>query len=391
MSTTSRKVGYVTIGSASDVRAWSGLNAHILQALRDAGLEVAVADNLGAPRRFLSRLKGRIYRSFSNKTYSLDRDRAIALQWAQEAARRLSTQGDVPLVVSTGTIPIAQLPERYSTAIWADATFHSLRTTYPGYDKLCHDSVTSGEWLEKRAFDRSNLICFSSQWAATDAANYYGVPAHKLAVIPYGANCPPAYPDETAAIAGVRSRSRSLCRLVFVGVEWERKGGPLVLETARRLHDQGIPIRLSLMGCNPPPGTALPDYVENAGFLNKQVPADWEKWDTLMRSAHFLILPSIADCTPVALAEASAYALPSLARNVGGVSSVVRHGTNGLLFTPDADAGAYSDAIARLWQDPAAYEELALSSHREWTAHLRWDVAGKRFAERLTASMLCNA
>src|SRR5687768_7195311 len=121
------KTGYVTVESATDVRAWSGLNAHILQALRDAGLEMVVADELGPPELLWPRLKARVYYRWLGKSYFLDRDRAVARRWSREAARRLSIQGNIRMVVSTGTIPIAQLPSRYQTVIWSDATFHSLR------------------------------------------------------------------------------------------------------------------------------------------------------------------------------------------------------------------------------------------------------------------------
>ena len=333
------KTAYVTVGSATDVRAWSGLNTHIVQALRDAGLDMLVADNLGPAKLLWPRLKARIYHRWLGESYSLDRDRPVAWRWSREAARRLATQGDIQTVVSTGTIPVAQLPAKYQTVIWSDATFHSLRSTYPGFEKLCRSSIRSGDWLEKRAYDRSALICFSSQWAAADAANYYGVPDKKLAVIPYGANCPAVYRDATAAMNSVRSRSRSQCRLVFVGLDWERKGGPLVLDIARRLHDGGVPVHLSLAGCAPPASLGLPDWSECLGFLNKQVPADWRKWDALLREAHFLLVPSTAECYGLVYAEASAYAISSLARNVGGVPSVVRHGVNGFLFSNKRRSG----------------------------------------------------
>lgn len=379
----SAKTGYVTVESATDVRAWSGLNAHILQALREAGLDMVVADNLGPAKLLWPRLKARIYHRWLGKSYSLDRDQAVARRWSQQAARRLATQGNCQTVVSTGTIPIAQLPAQYQTVIWSDATFHSLRSTYPGFKMLCRSSIKSGDWLEQRAFDRSALICFSSEWAAADAAAYYSVPEHKLAVIPYGANCPPAYPDEATAIANVRSRSRSQCRLVFIGVDWERKGGPLVLETAQRLHDRGIPVHLTLAGWAPPANLPLPRWVECSGFLNKQIPSDCQKWDALLRGAHFLIVPSTAECYGLVYAEASAYGVPSVARNVGGVSSVVRHGRNGLLFTVTEGAEAYATAVAGLWHDPCAYEQLALTSYREWKQRLNWQVAGRRLTDQI--------
>lgn len=373
------------MGSASDVRAWSGLNTHILHALQAAGLQTVVVDDLESPQLYWPRLKARIGRRWLGKSFPLDRDRSIARRWSEEAARRLASHADVKCVVSPGTIPIAQLPVRYQTVIWADATFHSLRTTYSGFERLARASIESGDWIEQRAYDRSVMVCFSSEWAAADAASFYGVPAHKLAVIPYGANCPPAYADLNAAHSSVRARARTECRLVFIGMDWERKGGTLVLEAAHQLRYQGVPVHLSLVGGAPPPNVMLPPWIEKVGFLNKQMRSDWEKWDALLRNAHFLILPSIADCTPIVFSEAAAYAVPSLARDVGGVSSVVRDGANGFLFPVSEGAGAYVDLITKLWRDTVTYEKIAISSYLEWEQRLNWLVAGRQFVDRLQA------
>lgn len=385
---TKTRIGYVTVDSAADVRAWSGLNVHILQALRDAGLDMIVADDLIAPDLWLPSLKAKLWRRWFDASYALDRDPSIARWWSREAACRLAEQGDVRIVVSTGTGPIAHLPDKYATAIWSDATFHALRSTYPELGRISRSSIRSGDEIERRAYRRARLVCFASDWAAADAACYYGVPEQKIAVVPFGANCPPAYPDEAAAVAGIRARSRGRCHLLFVGVSWERKGGALVLETAQRLHDRGIPVRLSVVGCTPPAGLALPDWVECRGFLNKQVPADFECWDALLRTAHFLMVPSTAECYGLVYAEASAYAVPSIARDVGGVASVVKQGANGWLFPADGRAGAYAEFIERLWNDAPGHERLALTSYREWVERLNWGVAGKRFVQALAAKSL---
>jgi glycosyltransferase involved in cell wall biosynthesis len=75
--------------------------------------------------------------------------------------------------------------------------------------------------------------------------------------------------------------------------------------------------------------------------------------------------------------------LPSLARDVGGVSSAVQDGRNGFLFPASAPASAYVERIRQLLDDPSAYEQLARSSHDEFSNRLNWDTTGAALCDLL--------
>lgn len=96
----------------------------------------------------------------------------------------------------------------------------------------------------------------------------------------------------------------------------------------------------------------------------------------LIGGAHFLLLPTRADCSPVVFAEASAWGTPSLAPDVGGVGELVVDGVNGRLLEQGAGPEKYASAILAGFEDPTAYRELALSSRREYERRLNWKTAG---------------
>ncbi len=381
----SARLGYVINGSATSLASWSGLNVSILGALRQNGAEVVVADNLTGAVPLVPRLR-RIAHRLAGQRYLLERDTSVVRAWAGAGARVLAQAGDVGTVVLTGAIPGVELPARYDLAIWADATFHALRRTYPGHDRLAPASIRSGDTLERRAFERARVVCFASEWAADDAVRVYGVDAGKVHVVPFGAICDAAYANDADAAAAIGSRGREALHLVFSGVDWHRKGGSLVLETAALLHRDGIPVRVTIAGCTPPADVRLPAYVEVAGFLDKQDAGQFAQWDRLMRRAHLLFVPSRADCFGLVYAEASAYAVPSVASDVGGVASAVRAERNGVLLPSTALASQYAAAIAELWHDRRAYERLALASFIEWQSRLNWGVAGRTFLDLLAPS-----
>ena len=378
---------YLTIDSATDVRAWSGLNLNIHTAIENAGMDLhPVADNLVAKHTLLPRIISKSWRLF-NRSYLLERNRSIARQWSRHADLIISKEPKVFTVISTGSIAIAQLPRHYKTAIWADATFHSLRSTYPGFEKLSPSSISSGDYLESVAYKRASLICFASEWAANDAADFYKVPRSKLAVVPFGANCDRVFETESAAASWVAAKNYAKCHILFVGVDWNRKGGPLVLEAARNLHSLGLPVTLSVVGCSVPDGEATAEWVNQYGFLNKQNPEDFAKLDELFKSAHILCVPSIAECFGLVYAEASAYAVPSIARDVGGVSSAIQTNRNGVLLPRQTNAADLAALIKSVWHDRSLYMNLAVNSYREWSDRLNWTTAGESFVKNLRSTL----
>ncbi len=59
--------------------------------------------------------------------------------------------------------------------------------------------------------------------------NIYGIARQKIRVVPFGANCDSPFSDESEAAAAVARRDWSVIRLVFVGVDWQRKGGDMAV------------------------------------------------------------------------------------------------------------------------------------------------------------------
>ncbi|MDF2142050.1 glycosyltransferase [Paenirhodobacter sp. CAU 1674] len=168
-------------------------------------------------------------------------------------------------------------------------------------------------------------------------------------------------------------------RLIMVGGDWVRKGGPQAVAVAHTLQDRGIPVELHVVGAKLPEG--LPDYVIGHGYVRKDDPKSWARFRALMEQAHFSILPTRADCCAVVLAEAAAFAVPALATRVGGDEAAVLEGETGYLFALDADPGDYCDKIEALITAPEAYAALCHSAYRAFHAELIWAKAGEQSAQ----------
>lgn len=377
------RIAYVTVGKADDLHEWSGLNAAIRQSLIQQGCEVENVDQLGTAYPLALRLRRRLCASFLGSTYALERSPKVVSEWSRIATERVMQLPRLDAVVSTSTLPVAFLESTAPLAIWADATFHSLRSTYPGYASYARASIDEGDRVERAALGRASLVCYASAWAADDAVGYYGVSKRKTRVIPFGANCESPFSSEVEAASFVSRRDWSVVRFAFVGVDWHRKGGDLAVAVVRRLNEQGTKSVLSVVGCRPPLAVEDLPYVECLGFLSKKSPLEQERLNAVMLQSHFLMLPTLAECFGLVFAEASAYALPSVARAVGGVASAVRHGHTGLLLPADADVDAYCEALQPLIRDRVRYATMCVEAYRNYADRLNWEVAGARFVSEL--------
>jgi glycosyltransferase involved in cell wall biosynthesis len=235
----------------------------------------------------------------------------------------------------------------------------------------------NGHNAEWRALQRCDLIIMSSQWAIDSAVNDYGVDPARTALVSFGANMAVDWTGQDVE-AFIADRPSDICRLLFIGVDWQRKGGPAALAVAEELERRGIDVELTVVGCEPEYEGAAPRFVNALGFGHKNQPEGAARLAELLRRSHFLILPTRADCTPIVFNEAASFGLPSLTRKTGGVPSVIEDGVNGLLFDLDAPASACADAVQRLLNEPEAYAALARSTFAEYERRLNWVMASRR-------------
>jgi glycosyltransferase involved in cell wall biosynthesis len=319
-----------------------------------------------AKKQFYARLHGQIYLP--------NHDLAVVRGFARQAARAVARL-PVDVVFSPGTLPIAYLDSRRPIVFWTDSTFAGMIDFYPEFTNLCQETLRSGHALEAAALERAALAVYSSEWAAESAKQVYGA-GEKVHVVPFGANIEAA-PDLPTVRAMIANRSSTVCTLLFLGATWFRKGGDIAVEITRQLNAAGIPSELLVVGRVPPRAGPLPSFVRFGGVMGHSSPLRLGKLQELMAQSHFLLLPTRADCTPVAFSEANAFGVPVVTSRVGGIASIIHDGVNGIALDRTATIADYRDFIAQNFLDQRAYRELALASFHEYETRLNWTVAGR--------------
>ena len=374
------RIACASIYDAQDPAAFGGRVYESLQSIRRRvdRLYFLGPLNTGAYKPIL-RVKGKYYRHVQRKTYFPERDRLSVRSYARQLSKRLSkVEADIVFSPeSPYSQPIAYLECAQPIVIWTDATFAGASRLYDEYrpENLCRESFRDAIENERAALTRAAALIYSSDWAAQTAIHEYAVSPDKISVIPFGPASDIGIANVEEARAIIDARPRDRCRLLFVGLDWVRKGGSTVLEVARRLNAGGLKTELSIIGSYPDLRETLPKFAQTLGYISRASIDGANKLNELFMRSHFLFLPTRADCTPLVFSEASAFAVPSLATNVGGISTVVRSGVTGQTFPLDADPDEYCGYISNLFANYGSYRELALSSFAEFKQRLNNEVA----------------
>ena len=380
------KLAYVTTYDArslSGANEWSGLGYYISQALQQQGIDLAYLGPLKEEFRtnLPQKLKRCYYKLFNGKHYERDADPIIVRDYARQIAKLLPlTNADI--VFSATSRPIAYLECKQPIVFWGDATVNRLANFYPQYQNMCQESLQSWHMMEKLALERCQLAIYASDWAARSAIEDYGTDPAKVKVVPFGANV-----DSHRSLSEIKetisARSSTCCKLLFLGVDWERKGGKIALQVTEKLNQLGINTELTVVGCEPIVAGKLPSCVRPLGFISKSTSEGRATLDRLLAESHFLIVPSMAECYGIVFCEANSFGVPCISRKVGGIPTIVKANINGNLFDFDTEIDRYCDYIYHLFTNYDDYKKLALSSFHEYESRLNWSVAGKSLKQLL--------
>lgn len=145
------------------------------------------------------------------------------------------------------------------------------------------------------------------------------------------------------------------------------------MDAYKLLKQQGFQCQLTIIGSKPM--EPIEDKnVTIIPWLDKSKPEDINIYHDILRNSYFLVLPTEFDAFGIVFCEASAYGVPSIAANVGGVSQPIKEGKNGFLLPPEATAKDYADRIRSIFEDQEGYTALRISSRAEFEKRLNWNV-----------------
>ncbi|PZV15455.1 MAG: group 1 glycosyl transferase [Pseudanabaena sp.] len=381
-------IAYVTTYDASRLKGsneWSGTGYYIAKAIKNQSISLDYFGPLREPKGLnnIRRLKRLYYKYMEQSNYQSDSDIRTLRYYAEQVSKKLhSSQKQIDVIFSATVNPIAYLEASKPIVFWADATFANIKDFYPIYTNLSDSVLRDWHQMEKLALQKAKIAIYSSDWAAQSAIHDYGADPTRVKVIPFGSNVNSPFNHETIKDV-IDARPTDRCKLLFLGVDWFRKGGNVAYEVAKKLNRSGLKTELTIIGCPPILDEPIPDFVRPLGFISKATPEGQDRISQILLESHFLILPTIADCTPIVFAEANSLGVPCLSTTVGGVPTMIRNGFNGQLFSTESNIADYCDYITNLFANYGDYKNLALSAFNEYDSRLNWGFAGQQVKQLL--------
>lgn len=319
-----------------------------------------------------TRFKWFYYKWVKGQNYYIWSDKLVCKENGNQINKQLGSNYDI--ILCTETLFIApNLQTDIPLVLWIDSPLFALINLYSYFTELCEETKQDIYSLESQAMNKAKLIIVSSDWAKQTITDLYRISDTKIKVIPRGANLRMTVHTESDIHRLVKERiNNTVCRILFFGVDWERKGGDIALQVVTELNKRGIPSVLVVIGCSPHISS---EYIECHGFINKFKDGQSKIID-LISSCHFLLLPTKGDTNPHVFSEANAFAVPAFSTNIMGIPSVIKDGINGYTFNPDASIEEYCQVIIDYFMDKDKHERLAKSSFNEYKTRLNWEVAG---------------
>lgn len=349
------KIGFLSLLNPFDIRYWSGTLFQITKQFPLHQIEWIGEGWLEQISRYSSTNKGHFYiekyaevlgRLLSERLKNIDTDLLLVRDNSLGAYLKL----DIPMLFI------------------GDTTANEMKGYFNVKEKA-HSLIV--DKVEKDFLEKVDTIIYSSQWAAQDAISYYNISPQKIHIVEFGANIP--HPEKYQI-----EIDTSVCNLVFIGRNWEKKGGEKVLAAFKKLKADDVSCTLTLIGSTPSDISGGEHDLTIIPSLDKSKPEDLSRMQEILYKSHFLVLPTEFDAFGIVFCEASAYGIPSIAANVGGVSQPVREGMNGFLLPDNATAEEYAEKIKSIFSDKESYLKLRMSSRREYENRLNWDVWGEK-------------
>jgi glycosyltransferase involved in cell wall biosynthesis len=380
------KIAYLTSRDPHDRRSWSGLIYYIAQALQKHSGEVLywhVNPSLLFKANLIRKLARESSQFLLKKQYTSSF--FLSKSFAKAGNHWLAEQSVDVIVAPDGAIETAFLETEIPIVLVGDSTFSLLFDGYPGFSNLMERSVYEIKTIQDLALKKASAIIYSSAWAARSAIQDYATDPRKIHVVPFGANL-----DESPAREIALARKKSdRCRLLFLGVEWVRKGGDIAFETLLKLEEMGFRAELIVCGCNPPKAFSH-ERMRVIPFLNKNDERQRKELERLFMLTDFLLVPTRNECYGLVFCEANAFGIPIITSNTGGVPEVVRDGENGFLLPLSARGDAYAEVIAKIYRDDERYAQLVQASRAAFETRLNWEAWGVGFTKILVDLLDCK-
>jgi glycosyltransferase involved in cell wall biosynthesis len=297
--------------------------------------------------------------SFGFRALTLNGD--VDLVHVHSHPTKIHSKRRVPIVMSAGSSHYINVRDYEK---WGERKirrrYHLARTIYRPLG--IHDELLNA--------DRVARIYTFSNWAR-EIYLRHGLPGERVDVIAPGFDVPPL-PE--------RKAEREQVNFLFIGREFARKGGPLVVEAFARLRETHKHVSLTLITRDAErvksvAGVTVHPFMNRARLYGEIYPA-----------ADVFVMPTEAEGWGFTNAEAMSFALPVISTRISAIPEIVEHGVTGLLVEP-GDGEALWRAMRQCADSAELREALGRRGRERFIANFSRDVFRGKLLDFYMAAM----
>ena len=249
--------------------------------------------------------------------------------------------------------------------VYTDHT-HLTNLYYPG---VTRKDLASPAWIEKeRSIYANARVTFTmASHVARSLHEHYGIDESRIQCVRAGANA------EASDFSALDERRYASKNILFVGIDWERKGGPQLLRAFEKVLIRHPDATLAIVGSSPPVSTPGCQVI---GKVPLEAVAEH------YRRASIFCMPTRNEPQGMVFMEAFEHRLPIVATTIGAIPDLIQDGVSGYLVDPDA-----VDALARrldeLLSDPEKCRAMGHAGFEHVKTHYTWERTGQLIGERI--------
>ncbi|MCB9420717.1 MAG: glycosyltransferase family 4 protein [Ardenticatenaceae bacterium] len=201
--------------------------------------------------------------------------------------------------------------------------------------------------VNRELFQGAYRIIPWSNWVKDSLINDYAVPEHKITVIPPGV-------DLSVWQYFNKEQSDGPMRILFIGGDFYRKGGEILVKAFENLPD-GI-AELVLVTRSEIPAQ------KNIHVYNDMTPNS-PQLIKLCQTCDIFVLPTNAEAFGIAAVEASAMGLPVIGTAVGGLTDIVKHNQTGFVINP-GDTSSLTNYLLEMAEDTEKRQQFGREARK---------------------------
>jgi glycosyltransferase involved in cell wall biosynthesis len=253
--------------------------------------------------------------------------------------------------------------------LYVDQTRTMAERGWPEWFPMSRSARTAGRTLEHSMYTGAEHIFVMGTPARESLISDYGIEPGRITLTGGGVNF--------TTLPQARAEPGPESLILFIGREFERKGGKVLLEAFRAVRERVPAASLHVVGTER--RIAQPGVVCHGRLAGRDRVAD------LYRRARVLCAPSLYEPWGLVFMEAMAYGTPCVGTTVQSIPEILAGGRAGVLVPP-GDATALAEALLRVLRDDDFAHQLSIAGREHVERYFTWDRVVERMAPALRSA-----